>query len=377
MNEITTIGVDLAKSVFQLHGIDVAGKTVLRRQLRRSQMLEFFQKLPACLVGMEACASAHYWARELTELGHEVRLMQPSYVKSYVKRGKTDAADAEAICEAVTRPSRLRRACSTMRFVPVKSEATQGHLVTQVAPQVRLRRNAREFLVRQRTQIVNAIRAHLGEFGVVIPKGIQNVGRLIEACDKTNLPGAAHKALNLLADQLLDTQKKIADLTADVHVDANTNEAAQRLQTIPGIGPITASAMVASFGEIVPRTISWSSGLPDVSDFKSGRDLSAWLGLTPKAHSSGGKERLGRISKMGNRYLRRPLYLGAPCGPHAFCVTAQVSARRRGEPGNDWLWKIIQRTKPKQAAIARASRMARTVYALLKNGTEFTAAVAA
>lgn len=337
MNEITTIGVDLAKSVFQLHGVDEAGKPVLRRQLRRSQMLEFFQKLPACLVGIEACASSHYWARELTKLGHEVRLMQPSYVKSYVKRGKTDAADAEAICEAVTRPS--------MRFVPVKSEATQGHLVTH---------KAREFLVRQQTQIVNAIRAHLGEFGVVIPKGIQNVGRLIEASDKTSLPAAAHKALNLLADQLMDTQKKIADLTADVHVDANANEAAKRLQTIPGIGPITASAMVAS--------------LPNVSDFGSGRDLSAWIGLTPKPHSSGGKERLGRISKMGNRYLRRLLYLGA---------MAQVSARRRGEPGEDWLWKIIQRTKPKQAAIALANRMARTVYALLKNGTEFKVALAA
>jgi transposase len=337
MNEITTIGVDLAKSVFQLHGVDESGKPVLRRQLRRSQMLEFFQKLPCCLVGMEACASAHYWAREFTNLGHEVRLMQPSYVKSYVKRGKTDAADAEAICEAVTRPS--------MRFVPVKSEETQGHLVTH---------KAREFLVRQQTQIVNAIRAHLGEFGVVIPKGIQNVGRLIEACDKTNLPAAAHKALNLLADQLVDTQKRIADLTTDVHADANTNEAAQRLQTIPGIGPITASAMVAS--------------LPNVSDFNSGRDLSAWIGLTPKPHSTGGKERLGRISKMGNRYLRRLLYLGA---------MAQVSARRRGEPGNDWLWKIIQRTKPKQAAIALANRMARTVYALLKNGTEFRAAEAA
>jgi len=248
-----------------------------------------------------------------------------------------DKADAEAICEAVSRPS--------MRFVPVKSEETQALLMIH---------KAREFLVRQQTQIVNAIRAHLGEFGVVIPKGIQNVGRLIEACDNANMPAAACKALNLLADQLVDTQKKIADLTADVRADAIANEAAQRLQTIPGIGPITASAMVAS--------------LPDVSDFKSARDLSAWLGLTPKPHSTGGKERLGRISKMGNRYLRRLLYLGA---------MAQVSARRRGEPGDDWLWKIIQRKKPKQAAIALANRMARTVYALLKNGTEFQVAKAA
>jgi len=333
MNEAITIGVDLAKSVFQLHGVDHNGKSVFRRQLRRSQMLEFFQKQPGSLIGLEACASAHYWARELGKFGHDVRLMQPSYVKGYVKRGKTDAADAEAICEAVSRPS--------MRFVPVKSEETQGQLVTH---------KAREFLVRQQTQIVNAIRAHLGEFGIVIPKGIQNVGRVIEACDSAKLPTAARKALNLLADQLIDTQKKIAELTTDIRADVTSNEAAQRLQTIPGVGPITASAFVAT--------------LPDIADFKSARDLSAWLGLTPKPHSTGGKERLGRISKMGNKYLRRLLYLGA---------MAQVSARRRGEPGDDWLWKIIQRTKPKQAAIALANRMARRIYALLKHGTEYQA----
>ncbi len=279
------------------------------------------------------------------KLGHEVRLMQPSYVKGYVKRGKTDKADAEAICEAVSRPS--------MRFVPVKSEATQALLMTH---------KAREFLVRQQTQVVmpeacfqhDAIRAHLGEFGIVVPQGIHNMGRLIAACDRADLPGPARKALNLLADQLADTQREIEDLTTDVRADAAANEAGRRLQTIPGIGPITASALVAS--------------LPDVSDFKSGRDLSAWLGLTPRPHSSGGKERLGRISKMGNRYLRRLLYLGA---------IAQVSARRRAEPGDDWLWSIIQRKKPKQAAIALANRMARTVYALLKNGTEFQVAEAA
>ena len=333
MNEAITIGVDLAKSVFQLHGVDHNGKSVLRRQLRRSQMLEFFQKQPGSLIGLEACASAHYWARELGKFGHDVRLMQPSYVKGYVKRGKTDAADAEAICEAVSRPS--------MRFVPVKSEETQGQLVTH---------KTREFLVRQQTQIVNAIRAHLGEFGIVIPKGIQNVGRVIEACDSAKLPTAARKALNVLADQLIDTQKKIAELTTDIRADVTSNEAAQRLQTIPGVGPITASAFVAT--------------LPDIADFKSARDLSAWLGLTPKPHSTGGKERLGRISKMGNKYLRRLLYLGA---------MAQVSARRRGEPGDDWLWKIIQRTKPKQAAIALANRTARRIYALLKHGTEYQA----
>lgn len=318
MNGITTIGIDLAKSVFQLHGVDAEGQVLLRRQLRRSQMLDFFQRQPPCLIGMEACASAHYWARELNKFGHEVRLMQPSYVKGYVKRGKTDAADAAAICEAVSRP--------TMRFVPVKSEDTQALLMTH---------KAREFLVRQQTQIVNAMRAHLGELGIVVPKGIDNVKRLIMACEQANLPTAARK-----------------DLTADIRADARGNEAAQRLQTIPGIGPITASALV--------------SALPDISDFKSGRDLSAWIGLTPKPHSTGGKERLGRISKMGNRYLRRLLYLGA---------IAQVSARRRGEPGEDWLWNIIQRKKPKQAAIALTNRMARTAYALMKNKMEFRVAI--
>lgn len=337
MSEVITIGIDLAKSVFHLHGVDAEGRPALRRQLRRSQMLEFFQRQPACLIGMEACASAHYWARELGRLGHEVRLMQPSYVKGYVKRGKTDKADAEAICEAVSRPS--------MRFVPVKSEDTQALLMTH---------KAREFLVRQQTQIVDAMRAHLGEFGIVVPKGIHNAERLIAACDGADLPASARKALNLLADQLVDAQKKIEALTADIHADARGNEDAQRLQTIPGIGPITASALV--------------SALPDIAEFKSGRDLSAWLGLTPRSHSSGGKERLGRISKMGNRYLRRLLYLGA---------IAQVSARRLGKPGEDWLWKIIQRKKPKQAAIALANRMARTAYTLMKSQTEFRAAAAA
>ena len=302
MDNVTTIGIDLAKSVFQLHGVDAEGRPSLRRQLRRSQMLGFFERQPACLIGMEACASAHYWARELIKLGHEVRLMQPSYVKGYVKRGKTDKADAEAICEAVSRPS--------MRFVRVKSEDTQARLVTH---------KAREFLVRQQTQIVNAMRAHLGEFGLVVAKRVHNVERLIAACDRADLPAPAREALNLLADQLVDTRKKIEVLTAEIRADARANEAAQRLQTIPGIGPITASALV--------------SALPDISDFKSGRDLSAWLGLTPRPHASGGKDRLGRISKMGNRYLRRLLYLGA---------IAQVSARRRGAPGDDWLWKIIE-----------------------------------
>ena len=329
MNELTTIGVDLAKSVFQLHGTDAAGKTVLTRQLRRSQMLEFFRDLPGCLIGLEACAGAHYWARTLGELGHEVRLMQPSYVKGYVKRGKTDRADAAAICEAVTRPS--------MRFVPVKSKDTQGQLVTH---------RVREFLVRLQTQLINAIRAHLGEFGIVIPNGIQNVGRVIEACDHADLPAVARQALNLLADQLLDLREKIAALTADLRNDASGNEAAQRLQTIPGIGPITASAFVAS--------------LPDISDFRSARDLSAWLGLTPQPHSSGGKERLGRISKQGSA----DCFIWAP---------SPRSARGAGEsPAMTGCGRLSGARRRNR----RANRTARMIYALLRDGTEFNAAKA-
>lgn len=198
MNDVITIGIDLAKSVFQLRGVSADGRPLLRRQLRRSQMLEFFQRQSACLIGMEACASAHYWARELIKLGHDVRLMQPSYVKGCVKRGKTDKTDAEAICEAVSRPS--------MRFVPIKSEDTQALLMTHVAPEVRLRRNAREFLVRQQTQIVNAMRAHLGEFGIVVPKGNHNAERLITACDKVDLP--APETLGARLEKSLGFQTK-------------------------------------------------------------------------------------------------------------------------------------------------------------------------
>ncbi len=310
------------------------GEAILKRKLRRNQVLDFFARLEPCLVGMEACAGAHFWARELQALGHDVRIMPPSYVKPYVKRGKTDAADAEAICEAVTRP--------TMRFVPVKSAERQVAL---------LNHKTRDFLVRQRTQLVNTIRAHLSEFGIVVAKGIHNVDRLLEA--SSELPDAARPAIDMLADQLRETQEKIDDLTARIEAAQKTDPLARRLATIPGLSAITASAIAAT--------------TPEVGNFRTARDYAAWLGLTPQPHSSGGKERLGRISKAGNRYLRRLLYLGA---------MAQISARRAGRPGDDWLWRMLKKKPVKVVAVALANRMARVVWALIRSGESYRATAA-
>jgi transposase len=336
MDHPIIIGLDLAKSVFQVHGVDSKGRTIIRRQLRRSQVLRFFGRLEPCLVGMEACSGAHHWARELGALGHEVRLMPPAYVKPYVKRGKTDAVDAEAICEAVTRP--------TMRFVSVKSAEQQAALLDH---------KARDFLVRQRTQTVNAIRAHLSEFGIVVAKGIHNLDRLLVAAQ--DMLEAARPALDLLADQLRDLEERIEAVTMRITAAQKADPLARRLATIPGLGPIASSAFAAT--------------TPDVAAFRSARDYAAWLGLTPRAHSSGGKERLGRISKAGNRYLRRLLYLGA---------MARISVRRgrRGVPGDqapDWLDRMLARKPVKVVAVALAARMARTVWALIARGGSFRA----
>jgi transposase len=339
MEQPITVGLDLAKNVFQVHGVDTEGTIVCRRQLRRSQVLVFFARQSPCLVGMEACAGAHHWARELAALGHEVRLMPPAYVKPYVKRGKTDANDAEAICEAVTRP--------TMRFVPVKSAERQAALLDH---------KAREFLVRQRTQTVTAMRAHLGEFGIVVAKGIHNVNRLLDAA--RDVHSTARPALDMLAGQLRDTQARIEEVTARIGKMQDDDALARRLSTVPGVGTISSSAFAAT--------------TPDVAAFRSARDYAAWLGLTPQAHSSGGKERLGRISKAGNRYLRRLLYLGA---------MAQISARRgrrEGPSGQapDWLDRMLARKPVKVVAIALANRMARTIWALIKRGDSYRTAVA-
>lgn len=328
MKGITTAGLDLAKNVFQVHAVDGNGAVLVRRQVRRAQVLLFFSRVPPCLIGMEACAGAHHWARELAKLGHEVRLIPSSYVKPFAKRGKTDAADAEAICEALTRPN--------MRFVPVKTEKQQAVL---------MQHRARHFLVSQLTQLANAIRAHPGEFGIVVPKGVHNMGRLIAEAEKADLPPEARMPLDLLAGQFRDTRQRIDVTTGQIKADAEADETARRLQAMPGIGPTAASVLGAT--------------LPDVSSFRSARDLPAWLGLTPKPRSSGGKERLGSISRMGNRYIRRLLYPGA---------MGVISARRLSEPGTDWLGRLIA-TKPlKVAAIALASRMARAIWAMLKTG---------
>lgn len=331
MDHPTTVGIDLAKSVFQLHGVSADGTVVLRRQLRRGQVLTFFSRLDPCLIGMEACSGAHHWARELSALGHKVRLMPAAYVKPYVKRGKTDRADAEAICEAVTRP--------TMRFVPVKSAERQAALLDH---------KSRDFLIRQQTQTVNAIRAHLAEFGIVVAKGIHNVERLLAAAEQA--PEAARPALDLLAGQLRDLRARIEAVTQRIEAAQRDDALARRLATVPGVGPIASSAFAVTTS--------------DVAAFRTARDYSAWLGLTPKPHSSGGKERLGRISKAGNRYLRRLLYLGA---------MAQIAARRRGRPGSDWLWAMLQRKPVKVVAVALANRMARVVWALIRTGDSYRA----
>ncbi len=338
--EVSTIGLDIAKSVFQVHGVDGSGATVMRRQLRRRQLLGFFAKQPPCLVGMEACATAHHWAREIGALGHEVRLMPPHYVKPYVKRNKNDAADAEAICEAVTRP--------TMRFVAVKSTEQQGVLMLH---------RTRELMVRQRTMLVNAIRAHMAEFGIVARVGLPQVKALLAVIadeEDGRLPPLARTCLAGLAAQLMSLEREIAAAERRIHAWHRANEASRRLETIPGIGPITASALAAS--------------IADPSVFKNGRELAAWIGLVPRQSSTGGKERMGRISKQGDHYLRWLLVAGS--------MTVIRHAKRRGT-ANPWLAELIAGKPTKVAAVALANKMARMAWALLSHGGTYQEPVVA
>jgi transposase len=334
--QVTTIGLDLAKHVFQVHGVDAEGQPLLRRRLRRSEVIAFFAGLPSCLIGMEACATAHHWARELGRLGHRVRLMPPSYVKPYVKRGKTDAADAEAICEAVTRP--------TMRFVPAKTADQQAALVLH---------RTRDLLVRQRTVLINAIRGHMAEFGIVAPQGATRVGELVAEIvageDSGPLPRLARQALLTLVAELEALGRRIKAIEAEIMAWHRANEASRRLATIPGIGPITASAIVAT--------------VPDPAVFHSGRQFAAWIGLVPRQNSSGGKERLGGISKQGDRYLRRLLVVGA---------TAVVRhARSRSDAEGNWLRGLLERRPARLASVALANKTARIAWAVLTRGETY------
>jgi transposase len=340
MGEAITVGLDLAKNVFQVHGVDASGQVAFRRQLRRAQVLAFFKSLPPCLVGLEACATSHHWAREIGKLGHTVRMMPAKYVKAYVKRNKNDAADAEAICEAVTRP--------TMRFVSVKSIEQQSVLLLH---------RTRELLVRQRTMLVNAVRAHMAEFGIVAKVGLPQVKELLAIIGDTEderLSALARTCLSGLARQLMSLEREIYLSEQQIHAWHRANETSRRLETIPGIGPITASALTAS--------------ITDPSIFRSGREMAAWLGLVPKQSSTGGKERLGRISKQGDGYLRWLLVAGA--------MTIIRHARRRGAK-SPWLAEIMARRPTKVAAAALANKIARIAWAVLSRGEVYRAPVPA
>lgn len=335
MEQVTTIGLDLAKNVFQLHGVDAAGNVLLRKQLRRGDVLRFFAGLSPCLVGMEACATAHYWARELAKLGHTVRLMPPAYVKPYVKRGKTDAADAEAIAEAVTRP--------TMRFVAVKTAEQQAILMLH---------KVRDLLIRQRTMLINALRGHLAEFGIIAARGPGGVTAAIAALHEAQdgLPMLARVALHGLVDQLRIVRDEVVKVEKRIVAHHRADDASRRLATIPGIGPITASAIAAA--------------VPDATLFKSGRQFAAWLGLTPRTHSSGGKERLVGITKQGDGYIRRLLVIGA---------TAVIRLARQDNASKAWAAKLLERKSARLVSVALANKTARIAWALLARNQSYVA----
>ena len=338
--QVTTIGLDIAKNVFQVHGIDGDEKVVIRKQLRRGQVMRFFEELPPCLVGLEACATAHYWARELTKLGHEVRLMPARDVKAYVKRNKNDTADAEAICEAVRRP--------TMRFVRVKSAAQQAQL---------MQHRARDLLMRQRTQLINAMRAHMAELGIAAPQGREGIKQLVAIIandEDGRLPVDARASLIVLAAQLEAMQTMIGSIERRIVARHRSSPDSRRLQTIPGVGVIGATAIAAT--------------VTDPAAFRSGRDFAAWIGLVPRQDSTGGKPRLGPISKQGDRYLRRILVVGA------------VSMLRRAKLNPErypWVTRLLARRPFKVVAIALANKMARVAWALLAKGGTYRPRLAA
>jgi transposase len=334
--KIVTIGIDIAKSVFHVHGVEKSGAVVLRKRLSRGQFLDFMKSVAPCLIGMEACGSAHHWARQIAALGHEVKLMPAQYVKPYVKRNKTDMADAEAICEAVTRP--------TMRFVEIKSTSAQAVL---------LQHRSRELLVKQRTMLVNAVRAHMAEFGIIAPQGLRNVSKLralMEEQSAASLPSLARDMLELLFKQIETLTEKIDTLEKRIAQWHRESEICQRLASIPGVGPLTATAILASVG--------------NAKSFKTGRAFAAWLGLTPLEHSTGGKQRLGGISKRGDGYLRRLLVHGARA-----VVRTQA---RKNAPAFAWLDNLLARKHKNTATVALANKNARIIWAVLTKENMFT-----
>jgi transposase len=340
MQTVTTIGLDIAKSVFQVHGIDAAGAVVIRRKLKRRYVLLFFAKLEPCLVGIEACASSHHWSRELKALGHIVRLMPPAYVRPYVKRQKNDAADAEAIREAVTR--------TNMRFVETKTPAQQSCLMLH---------RTRHLFIRQQTAVINAIRAHLAEFGIVAPVGRQGVEELLgivaDPSDK-RLPEIARACIAALGIQLRMLKRQILEFDRMISTWHRSSEMSRRLDELPGVGPALATALVAS--------------VADPKAFRSGRDFSAWVGLVPKQRSSGGKDKLGSISKQGDRYLRSLFTAGA--------LAVIRYAKIHGSGHRPWLTALLARRPTKIAAIALANKLARMAWAMMAKGERYKEPVA-
>jgi transposase len=329
--KITTVGMDLAKNLMQVHGVDEHGMAVLRKQLRRTQVLPFFANIPPCLIGMEACSSAHHWARKLEQLGHTVKLMAPQFVKPYVKTNKNDMADAEAICEAVSRP--------TMRFVPTKNGEQQAVLALH---------RARQGFVRARTAQANQIRGLLAEYGIVIPQGISHITKRLPAAledGERDLPGLFRQLLQRLGEHLKELDRQVGELELQIQLWHRQHDASRKLAQIPGIGPITASALVASIG--------------DAKSFANGRQLVAWLGLVPRQHSSGGKSTLLGISKRGDAYLRTLLVHGARS-------VIRVAQSKVGY-AQSWLARLTSRRHPNVAAVALANKNARIVWALLNH----------
>jgi transposase len=336
---VSTIGLDIAKHVFQAHGADASGQAVFRKKITRTKLIDFLASQPRCLVALEACGGAHYWGREISKLGHTVRLIPPSYVKPFVKRQKNDAADAEAICEASQRPS--------MRFVAIKDEEQQANGVVF---------RARDVLVRQRTQCINALRGHLTECGWVVPKGTSHMATLIDQIEDPNcsLPKSACAVLAVLVTTLKSLEENIAILDAEISRRSREDAIARRLMTIPGVGPISATAIAAL--------------APPVETFRTSRDFAAWLGLTPLQRSTGGKQRLGATSKMGERTIRRLLIIGASA------VVSQ--ARRRGAPAGSWLARMLVRKPRMLVMVALANKTARIIWALLAKGEVYRAPAA-